>query len=423
MYAPRRMLSPIALSTLALALTVLPALAGAWQGREETRDGVLHVMNPAEPMNPKVTLKPTELWRIGGDTEAEGEFFGVINQVISDAEGNIYLLDFQLNEIKIFAPDGTYLRTIGREGEGPGEFRTPAGLFFVPTGEVGVLQAAPLKIVLLTKQGEPAGEYPTPKIEGEGFLSVSGAQLAGKQLVCMAQVNNFNQEKGTFTQTMHLCGVDNQGKVVASYHQEPRLWEFANPVISEEKWDTIQNRWATADDGRVFGCTDHAGYEVRVWNPDGSLDRVIHAEHTPHKRTADEHAKIESVWSAFTRQAPNSKLEIRDHDKSISAIFTRPDGSLWVLDSQGSRVPAGTIGSFDVFDRQGRFVKEVVLQGEGNPQEDGYFFVGDRLYVVTEFLSAFLAMQGGAEGEVSTEDPEPMAVICYQLDASQIALN
>ena len=422
MKTPPRMLALVALPLFALS-SAAPAGAADWKGTEETRDGVLHVMNPAEPMAPPVTLEPKELWRIGGDTDAEGEFFGVINQVTADSDGNIYLLDLQLNEIKIFSPDGTYLRTIGREGEGPGEFRTPTGLFFVPSGEIGVLQAAPLKIVLLTKEGDPAGEYPTPKIEGEGFISVSGAQLAGNQLVCMAQGSNFDQEKGTFTQTVMLRGIDPTGAVVASYYEEPRLWEFANPVISEEKWDTIQSRWATSADGRVFGCTNHADYEITVWKPDGTVDRIIQAPHSPHKRTAAEKEYTEKIWSAFTRQAPNSKVEIRDYDKAIISIYTRDDGSLWVLDSNGGRPPAGTLGSFDVFDRDGRFVKRVTIKGEGDPHEDGYFFVGDRLYVVTDFLSAVLAMRGGAEGVESEEEPEPMAVICYQLDQGQIALK
>lgn len=112
----------LSLATLPLAVLagVTTANAADWKGSEENRDGVLHVMNPAQPMLPEVTLKPQELWRIGGDTDAEGEFFGVINQVTTDSDGNIYLLDLQLNEIKIFSPDGTYIRTIGREGEGPG---------------------------------------------------------------------------------------------------------------------------------------------------------------------------------------------------------------------------------------------------------------------------------------------------------------
>ncbi|MCA9729041.1 MAG: 6-bladed beta-propeller, partial [Candidatus Eisenbacteria bacterium] len=190
------------LTLLAAWLFAVTACLGAgtagaadWAGKEETRDGALHVMNPAKPQNGASSVDLEELWRIGGDTDDDNEFFGVIMRITNDAEGNVYLLDMQLSEVKVFGKNGKYVRTIGREGEGPGEFRRPTDLFFVPGGNLGVLQAAPAKIVLLTKDGKPAGEYPTPKIEGEGFLSVSGARLAGDQLVCMAQASNFDQEK------------------------------------------------------------------------------------------------------------------------------------------------------------------------------------------------------------------------------------
>ncbi len=411
------------LATVSLAL-VAPASAADWKGTEATVDGVVHMKNPAEPMIGKVTMELEELWRIGGDTDDEDEFFGVITQVTNDDDGNVYLLDSQLNEVKIFDKDGAFVRTIGREGEGPGEFRFPSSVFFVPTGEVGVLQTAPAKIVLLTKDGEPAGEMPTPKIEGEGFVSMSGARLAGDQLVCMAQANNFNQEAGTFTQTVMLRGANTKGDIVATYYSEPRLWEFANPVIDEMKWDTIQNRWAVSPDGKVWGCPKHSEYEIHLWNPDGSLAKVITTEHSPHKRTEDEMNRVKSVWEVFTRQAPNSTLKMQDYDKSIASIFTRDDGSLWVMNSKGARpTEAGVMGTFDVYDPQGRFVKQVSFKGDGDPRDDFFFFVQDRLYVVTDFLNALVAMQGGMSGDEEAEDAEPMAVICYQLDVDKLAMN
>ena len=67
-------------SCLALALVLaLPALAA--EPPVETRDGVPHVMNPATPMDGATTVALEELWRLGGDSEDEEEFFGVIGDV------------------------------------------------------------------------------------------------------------------------------------------------------------------------------------------------------------------------------------------------------------------------------------------------------------------------------------------------------
>ena len=55
--------------------------------------------------------------------------------------------------------------------------------------------------------------------------------------------------------------------------------------------------------------------------------------------------------------------------------------------------------------------------GEGDPNEDGYFFLGDRLFVVTGQLEANIASRGGRVGDDGEEEePDPISVICYQLD-------
>ena len=81
-----------------------------------------------------------------------------------------------------------------------------------------------------------------------------------------------------------------------------------------------------------------------------------------------------------------------------------------------SDAPEGSLGTFDVFDAKGRLVRQVTLRGEGDFGEDGFHFVGDRLYVVTDLRSAREAWRGGGEDETEEEDePVPMSVICYKL--------
>ena len=79
----------------------------------------------------------------------------------------------------------------------------------------------------------------------------------------------------------------------------------------------------------------------------------------------------------------------------------------------------GVIGIFDVYDKQGRFTRQVTLKGDGDPLNDGYFFVRDRLFVVTDFLPAMMALQGGGGGEQeeeAEEEPELMQIISYRVN-------
>ncbi len=48
--------------------------------------------------------------------------FGYARRLAVDHAGDIYILDLADSNVKVFAPDGTHRATMGRPGEGPGEF-------------------------------------------------------------------------------------------------------------------------------------------------------------------------------------------------------------------------------------------------------------------------------------------------------------
>lgn len=391
-----------------------PALAAP---REVTKEGVVHVMNSERPKSKPVTIEMEEAWRIGG--EDDEEIFGVITDIMVDDQGSFYMLDSQLNEIKVYSDDGEYLRTIGREGEGPGEFRGAFNLFEVPGGNIGVLQAFPSKVVTLTPNGDPADDFMLPEAEGEGFRVLFQAQNAGDNL---ALVYGLNQPSETgFTQTSVLAIVDSKGEKAIPLHDQASSMQAATALIAEKEWDSFRNgRWAAAPDGRLFATTEFQEYSINVWGPDGKLQRVIHREYPDHIRTAEEKEWLLEIYKGFTRQIPipDIKYEIEEIYNQVANISARDDGTLWVQTSRGSfGLDDGVVGTWDVFDEKGHFTRQVTLKGEGQPREDGYFFVGDRLFVVTDFLHAMMALQGGGgQGDEEEEDEaEPMQVISYRV--------
>lgn len=55
-----------------------------------------------------------------------------------DAAGSMYVLDAGAREVRVFDSRGRFLRTQGGPGEGPGEFAVAAGLTWSPAGELWV---------------------------------------------------------------------------------------------------------------------------------------------------------------------------------------------------------------------------------------------------------------------------------------------
>lgn len=80
-----------------------------------------------------------ERFRIGV-IEGDGpDVFGEVRDVELGPRGETFVLDGQAAEVRVFGGEGTYLRTLARPGEGPGELNRPAGLTLDRDGNVWVL--------------------------------------------------------------------------------------------------------------------------------------------------------------------------------------------------------------------------------------------------------------------------------------------
>ena len=128
----------------------------AYPQKIETIDGVRIVHNEKVGKwgkNPDVAIK---LIRTIGDVDTEDEnlAFNSPSDIAMDSSGNIYILDSGNQRIQKFSPEGKYLATIGRKGQGPGEFNYPGSLDIDGQGNLYVLDPFVKKIEVLSPQGK-----------------------------------------------------------------------------------------------------------------------------------------------------------------------------------------------------------------------------------------------------------------------------
>lgn len=140
---PRNLLSGVSLKGLAF-LAIGPLTAGLGASSCHTQDrqvrvdtlasGRVVVSNPDLAATGKGdALELVEELRIGsafGASPDAPELFGEVISVAVDEDRNTYVADFQSREIHMFDRAGGFVRTIGRRGEGPGEFRMLAGILW-----------------------------------------------------------------------------------------------------------------------------------------------------------------------------------------------------------------------------------------------------------------------------------------------------
>jgi hypothetical protein len=389
-------------------------VTAAWTGETTVNsDGVTVVSSPETPALGSTRLELHELWRRGGEDDEE-IFFGTIAEFLHDDQGNIYLLDGQLSEIQVFDPDGELLRTIGRQGEGPGEFQNGADMYWGPRGQIGVVQAWPGKIVMITPEGDPGMTFALPFREGGGFQSVTRGAGLGETSVLAGTA--WSRVGGQQMQFSYLKAYDADGKELASYQETSREAGFGNYEFIEEDYVDFQRRWALADDGRVAAALSFDDYRIHVWNADGTVNQIIERPaYQTVKRTESEKDRFQTMFTAFTRWNRGSTFRVADHHQAIENMFFREDGTLWVQSGTHRwRPSAGVYTSFDVYDQEGRYLHQVDLVTDANAVEDGLFFAGDRVFVVTDLLTAVMARMGGENNEDTAIDAEPVTVIAFE---------
>ncbi len=405
-------LTRIGALALLVLLTATVATAG-WEGENTTVDGVTTVINPETPAMGELKQEMRELWRHGGD-EDEEVFFGTIAEFLHDDEGNLYLLDGQLSEIQVFDPSGELLRTIGRQGEGPGEFQNGADMFWGPQGQIGVVQAWPGKIVMITPEGDPGMTFALPYRDGGGFQSVTRGTGLDENMILAGTA--WTREDGQQLQFTYLKAYDAAGNDLATYQETSRETQFGDYEFIEEEYVDFQRRWTVAPDGRVAAALSFDEYRIHVWNADGTVDRIIERPDYPTvKRNAAEKERFQTMYDSFTRWNRGSTFRVNDNHQVVNDIFFREDGTLWVQSGAHRwRSPEGVFTSYDVYDTVGRFLQKVDLIADADAVEDGLFFAGNRAYVVTDLYNAIMARMGGGSEENVDIEAEPVTVISYE---------
>ena len=118
---------------------------------------------------------------IGQLSGPEELLFGRIRSVRRDAAGNLVVADGQAYEIRIFNGEGRHLRSLGREGEGPGEFKSLHGAW--PVSDGGIV-AADILLDRITQFGAEGTPTATATLaERDNLRGIFTIGLAGPGMV------------------------------------------------------------------------------------------------------------------------------------------------------------------------------------------------------------------------------------------------
>lgn len=247
-----------------IGLLIAPGPADSTCQKVETIDGVRVVHNEKGGLwgkNPKVAL---DLVRKIGDIDTDDEHlaFNYPTDVDVDKEGNIYVLDSGNTRIQKFGPDGIYLATIGRKGQGPGEFISPSSLDIDEDGNLVVTDTAQSRLHVIIGGGKDVKSLVLKDERIYGVRSLGAGGYVGRASTYAIPMRNQPEKK--IGEMRLFRRLDPDGRVTASFGELADFGEaMTNADGNASEFDV--------DGHDAVTVSFNAQNRIEKYGPDGKL--------------------------------------------------------------------------------------------------------------------------------------------------------
>lgn len=313
---------------------------------------------------------------LGGGSALAGpdhEFFRIAG-VSRLADGTVVVANGSSHELRFYGVDGRHLRSVGREGSGPGEFQNLAGLWNMAGDTVVVWDDRARRIQYFSPEGAlvhaasmTEGPFPgflppvPPAVLGDGrvaaFLSAQRSPTRGLPerqplLVALHRIDGEGWDSvGVVQGTESIISPYGDGQLAAVRH-------------------TFGAYAVMAGAGATVAVADAARFRVELFDPDGRLVSVISAAVPQVATTADVlEAHIELMVELWPGGLPHPDFAeaIRTGMRTrpfapflpaIRAVLVDGDERIWV---ERFDVPGSGPSRWEVFARNGAWLGRVEM--------------------------------------------------------------
>jgi hypothetical protein len=272
-----------------------------------------------------------ERWQL--DPDDDDLVMGNIAGAVFDADGRCYLLDTQLAQIHVIDAGGDLVASLGRPGDGPGEFRYPSSLAWWDEQTLAVAHGMAGRLELIDVSGEPAGAVHFSRGGERRPVPVTRAEPFAGGLV--VEINSATSDGRTvWVQTdLLLCDRDGTERtVVRSFKHTLDVGRF---VLDDRQGVAPWHGWAVLPDGPLVLRGGHEGYALVAIDGAGAESVLAQRPYESLKRSRELiEAMKQELQDAVGANVPGAEVIVADTHPDITGLFAGPDGLLWVRTSR-----------------------------------------------------------------------------------------
>jgi len=311
---------------------------------------------------------------ITDETLGGKDFFAGATDIAINGKGAVYVCDSRGNNIKKFDSRGKYLKTIGKQGQGPGDFNYPIEMEIagnrlyvreLMNSRISILDPEGLYLKSVSLADRSRGSWQKMRSLPDGRFIVE------KEIVNRADLNAAQEC------VIELYSSDFMSIKTIYQHQvrrnkyinEPRRTNVPIPFSPQVHWDVIP-------DGKIaIGFSEK--YSIDIYDPDkGKLSAFSHSSDPVEVKAKDKDEFFNGIMSSSvstsgaitgTRGAPDfivKNTEFPKYYPPYNDLKVDSEGNIWIR--QYFARASETSQNFDVFDRDGKFINRVQIEGEAH---------------------------------------------------------
>jgi len=338
-----------------------------WRGKIDYEDGVKVIKNPDRPFFGELIFDLEEDLTIGNEEDKNYMFYQA-RDVKVDSQGNIYVLDAGNHRVQKFDKNGNYLQTIGRKGQGPGEFARIYNMLFDNKNNLYIRGSRIIHI--FNDKGEFVRNVVFPisihsfSVAAEGSFIVSGF---------------VTSEKG---QNYGVMISDQDGKIVKNIAEFPGINIFQRGkslFFLSHEYSPMLYLVPVNGKGVIYGYSPD--YKLCFLIQKGDIFLIVRKDEPYHAISRGEKDKIiDEHYEDTARDGSRWPRDIIEEAANFSKyrpffdrIFTDYRGRIYVKKVKSVLDKSREV-EFDIFSNEGYYLYKTSLSFNPNVIKNGYLY-------------------------------------------------